>query len=45
MTDLWTAVKDLPVAIESIALEALVPSGPVAMEDFSTTQVRLRCRG
>jgi hypothetical protein len=41
MTDLWTAVKDLPIAIESTSFEALLPSGPTALEDFSTTQ-RLR---
>jgi len=45
MTDLWTAVKDLPIAIESSSLEALVPSGPVGEEDVSTTQLRLRGRG
>ena len=45
MTDLWTAVKDLPIAIESTSFEALLPSGPTALEDFSTTQLRLRGRG
>jgi L-alanine-DL-glutamate epimerase-like enolase superfamily enzyme len=45
MTDLWTAVKDLPIAIEDSSFEALVPSGPVEMEDLSTTQLRLRGRG
>jgi hypothetical protein len=45
MTDLWTAVKDLPIAIESSSFEVLVPSGPTALEDFSTTQLRLRGRG
>lgn len=45
MTDLWTAVKDLPITIESSSLEALEPSGPTDREDFSTTQVRLRGRG
>jgi len=50
MTDLWTAVKDLPIAIESSSLEALRPSGPIASgptptEEFSTTQLRLRGRG
>lgn len=49
MTDLWTAVKDLPIAIESSSFETLRPSGPVSVpagtEDFSTTQLRLRGRG
>jgi L-alanine-DL-glutamate epimerase-like enolase superfamily enzyme len=45
MTDLWTAVKDLPIAIESSSFETLVPSGPTGLEDFSTTQLRLRGRG
>ena len=45
MTDLWTAVKDLPIAIESSSFEALVPTGPTGREDFSTTQLRLRGRG
>lgn len=45
MTDLWTAIKDLPIAIESFAFDALVPSGPTAIEDFSTTLLRLRGRG
>jgi L-alanine-DL-glutamate epimerase-like enolase superfamily enzyme len=49
MTDLWTAVKDLPITIESLAFEALRPSGPVTvpdgMEDFSTTLLRLEGRG
>src|SRR5262245_42113242 len=45
MTDLWTAVKDLPIAIESSSLEALVPSGPTGLENFSTTQLRLQGRG
>lgn len=50
MTDLWTAVKDLPITIESSSFETLRPSGPTAigpnpMEDFSTTQLRLRGRG
>jgi len=45
MTDLWTAVKDLPIAIESTSFEALLPSGPTALEDFSTTQLRLQGRG
>jgi L-alanine-DL-glutamate epimerase-like enolase superfamily enzyme len=45
MTNLWTAVKDLPLAIESSSFEALLPSGPTALEDFSTTQLRLRGRG
>src|SRR6201993_4795494 len=45
MTDLWTAVKDLPIAIESSSFEALGPSGPTGLEDFSTTQLRLRGRG
>ncbi len=45
MSDLWTAVKDLPITIESSAFETLLPSGPTAMEDFSTTQLRLRGRG
>jgi L-alanine-DL-glutamate epimerase-like enolase superfamily enzyme len=45
MTDLWTAVKDLPIAIESSSFEALVPSGPMGLEGFTTTQLRLRGRG
>ena len=45
MTDLWTAVKDLPIAIESTSFEALLPSGPTALEDFSTTQLRLQGSG
>jgi L-alanine-DL-glutamate epimerase-like enolase superfamily enzyme len=45
VTDLWTAVKDLPIAIESSSFEALVPTGPTGREDFSTTQLRLRGRG
>lgn len=50
MTDLWTAVKDLPITIESSSFETLRPSGPTAIgpsptEDFSTTQLRLRGRG
>ncbi len=45
MTDLWAAVEDLPITIESSALETLTPSGPTALEDHSTTQLRLRGRG
>ena len=45
MTDLWTAVRDLPIAIGSSSLEALVPSGPTERDDVSTTQLRLRGRG
>jgi L-alanine-DL-glutamate epimerase-like enolase superfamily enzyme len=45
MTDLWTAVKDLPIVIESSSFEELVPSGPTAIDDLSTTQLRLRGRG
>jgi L-alanine-DL-glutamate epimerase-like enolase superfamily enzyme len=45
MTDLWTAVNDLPIAIESSSFEVLVPSGPTWREDFSTTHLRLRGRG
>ncbi|MGK2937233.1 MAG: hypothetical protein ACSLFR_05455 [Solirubrobacteraceae bacterium] len=45
MTDLWTAVKDLPLTIVSSSFDALAPNGPTAMEDFSTTQVRLVGRG
>jgi L-alanine-DL-glutamate epimerase-like enolase superfamily enzyme len=50
MTDLWTAVKDLPIAIESSSFQTLVPSGPTAIgpnptEDFTTTQLRLHGRG
>lgn len=45
MTDLWTAVKDLPITIESSSFEALAPNGPVEREDLSTTQLRLRGRG
>ena len=45
MIDLWSAVKDLPIAIESYSFEALLPSGPTGLEDFSTTQLRLQGRG
>jgi hypothetical protein len=45
MTDLWTAVKDLPIAIEASSYETLLPNGPVQFEDFNTTQLRLRGRG
>ena len=45
MTDLWTAVKDLPITIESSSFEALEPSGPMGMEDYSTTQLRLQGGG
>jgi len=45
MTDLWTAVKDLPITIESTSFETLLPLGPTGLEDFSTTQLRLRGRG
>jgi hypothetical protein len=45
MIDLWTAVKDLPIAIESSAFEAAMPSGPTGLEDYSTTQLRLQGRG
>lgn len=50
MTDLWTAVKDLPITIESSSFETLRPSGPTAIgpnptEDFSTTQLHLQGRG
>lgn len=45
MIDLWSAVKDLPIAVESSSFEALVPSGPTEREDFSTTQLRLQGRG
>lgn len=45
MTDLWTAVKNLPITIESSSFEVLLPSGPVGMEDYSTTQLRLQGRG
>jgi L-alanine-DL-glutamate epimerase-like enolase superfamily enzyme len=45
VTDLWTAVNDLPIAIESASFEVLVPSGPTALEDFSTTHLRLQGRG
>src|SRR5437660_8535682 len=45
MTDLWTAVRDLPIAIKSTSFEALLPSGPTALEDYSTTQLRLQGRG
>lgn len=45
MTDLWTAVKDLPVSIESASFQAILPSGPTWIEDFSTTQLRLGGRG
>lgn len=45
MTDLWTAVKDLPIAIESAGFETLVPGGPTGMDDYSTTHLHLRGRG
>lgn len=45
MTDLWTAVKDLPIAIESTSFEVLAPSGQMGLEDYSTTHLRLRGRG
>jgi len=45
MTDLWTAVRDLPITIASSSFETLVPNGSVGEEDVSTTQVRLRGRG
>lgn len=45
MTDLWTAIKDLPITVESSSFESLAPSGPTATEDLSTTQLRLRGRG
>jgi len=45
MTDLWTAVRDLPIAIASSSFETLAPSGPMGEEDVSTTQLRLRGRG
>lgn len=45
MTDLWTAVKDLPLTIESSAFEPLLPNGPTEREDVSTTQLRLRGAG
>lgn len=45
MIDLWTAVKDLPITIESSSFTVLVPNGPTAMEDFSTTLLRLAGRG
>lgn len=45
MPDLWSAVKDLPVTIESSACEPLLPAGPTGIEDASTTQLRLHGRG
>ena len=45
MTDLWTAIKDLPIAIDSCSFEALLPIGPVGLEDMNTTQLRLRGGG
>ncbi len=45
MIDLWSAVKDLPIAIESSSFEALLPSDPTGLEDHSTTQLRLQGRG
>lgn len=45
MTDLWTAVKDLPITVESFAVEALLPGGATDRADFSTTHLRLRGRG
>lgn len=45
MADLWTAVKDLPITIESVSFEPLVPPGPVEREDHATTQALLRGRG
>ncbi len=45
MTDLWTAIKDLPIAVESSSYAELLPAGPVGMEEFSTTLLRLGGRG
>ncbi len=47
MTDLWTAVKDLPVVIESYAFATLDPSGPGTggYVGSATTELRLRGRG
>ncbi|HEY3947262.1 MAG TPA: hypothetical protein VGL78_18705 [Solirubrobacteraceae bacterium] len=45
MTELWSAVRDLPITIESYSFEALEPSGSTGLEDHSTTQLRLRGRG
>ena len=51
MTDLWTAVKDLPIAIESSSFEALLPSGPsdeelvawLCVHCPAFNQIRLNC--
>lgn len=45
MTALWTAVKDLPLSIETYAFELLTPSGSHGMENYFTTQLHLRGRG
>jgi L-alanine-DL-glutamate epimerase-like enolase superfamily enzyme len=45
VTDLWAAVRQLPIIIESFAMEALRPSGPTTDGDYSSTQLRLRGRG
>ncbi len=45
MTDLWTAVQDLPITIEASSYEALLPSGATGMEGYTTTHLRLTGRG
>lgn len=45
MTDLWTAIKDLPVTIESSSLETLHPNGETEREGMTTTQLHLQGRG
>lgn len=49
MTDLWTAVRDLPLTIESSSFEPLVPSGPLDTSggagDVEITTTLLRLRG
>jgi L-alanine-DL-glutamate epimerase-like enolase superfamily enzyme len=43
--DLWAAVRRLPITIESFVMEALRPTGPTTLDDYSSTQLRLRGRG
>lgn len=43
--DLWEAVAGLPITVESWSFATLRPDGPVAFDDFHTTELRLRGRG
>lgn len=46
MTDLWTAVGDLPITVESFSFDAVTPRAPIdGFDDLSTTHLRLRGRG